>query len=97
VNHTRFPKEDHLPNWERRDNKVTKDDRAEQLEGQEKSNIEQDGIRSEGALFEYIFVVVFFQNNGKLHQKSTTASTRSHLGFNNSFPKSLRLHRVVQK
>ena len=29
VNHTRFPKEDHLPNWERRDNKVTKGDRAE--------------------------------------------------------------------
>ena len=29
VNHTRFPKEDHLPNWERRDNKVTKGDRVE--------------------------------------------------------------------
>jgi len=28
VNHSRFPKEDHLPNWERRDNKVTKGDRA---------------------------------------------------------------------
>jgi len=24
VNHTRFPKEDHLPDWARRDNKVTK-------------------------------------------------------------------------
>jgi len=29
VNYTRFPKEDHVPNWERRDNKVTKSDRAE--------------------------------------------------------------------
>jgi len=29
VNHTRFQKEDHLPNWARRDYKVTKDDRAE--------------------------------------------------------------------
>jgi len=29
VNHTRFPKEDHLPNWERRDNKVTKGDRVQ--------------------------------------------------------------------
>jgi Flp pilus assembly protein TadB len=26
VNHTRFPKEDHLPDWARRDNKVTKGD-----------------------------------------------------------------------
>jgi len=29
VNHTRFPKEDHLPDWARRDNKVTKGDRVE--------------------------------------------------------------------
>jgi len=29
VNHTLFPKEDHLPDWARRDNKVTKGDRAE--------------------------------------------------------------------
>ena len=29
VNHTRFPKEDHLPDWPRRDNKVTKGDRVE--------------------------------------------------------------------
>ena len=28
MNHTRFPKEDHLPYWARRDNKVTKGDRA---------------------------------------------------------------------
>ena len=28
VNHTRFPKEGHLPDWVRRDNKVTKGDRA---------------------------------------------------------------------
>jgi len=28
VNHTRFPKEDHLPEWARRDNKVTKGDRV---------------------------------------------------------------------
>jgi len=28
VNHTRFPKEDHLPDWSRRDNKVTKGDRV---------------------------------------------------------------------
>ena len=32
VNHSRFPKEDHLPNWERRDNKVTKGDRAERVQ-----------------------------------------------------------------
>jgi len=29
VNHTRFPKEDHLPDRARRDNKVTKGDRVE--------------------------------------------------------------------
>jgi len=29
VNHTRFPKEDHLPYWARRDIKVTKGDRVE--------------------------------------------------------------------
>jgi len=31
VNHTRFPKEDHLPDWARRDNKDTKGDRAEKV------------------------------------------------------------------
>ena len=30
MNHTRFPKEDHLPDWARRDNKITKGDRVEQ-------------------------------------------------------------------
>jgi len=29
VNHTRFPKEDHLPDWARRDNNVTNGDRVE--------------------------------------------------------------------
>jgi len=29
VNHTRFPKEDHLPDWARRYNKFTKGDRVE--------------------------------------------------------------------
>ena len=29
MNHTRFPKEDHLPHWARRYNKVTKGDLAE--------------------------------------------------------------------
>jgi len=29
VNQTRFPKEDRLPDWALRDNKVTKGDRAE--------------------------------------------------------------------
>ena len=29
VNRTRFPKEDHLPEWARRDVKVKKGDRAE--------------------------------------------------------------------
>jgi len=29
VNHTRFPKKDHLPDWARRDNTVTKGDRVE--------------------------------------------------------------------
>ena len=29
VNHTCFPKENHLPDWTRRDNKVTKGDRVE--------------------------------------------------------------------
>jgi hypothetical protein len=28
VNHTRFPKEDHLPDWARRDKQVTKGDRV---------------------------------------------------------------------
>ena len=29
VNQTRFPKEDHLPDWVRRNNKVTKGDRLD--------------------------------------------------------------------
>ena len=29
VNHTRFPKEDHLPDWVHRDNKVTKGDHVD--------------------------------------------------------------------
>ena len=29
MNHTRFPEEDHLPDWARRDNKVTKGDRVD--------------------------------------------------------------------
>jgi len=29
VNHTRFPKEDHPPDWARRENKVTKGDSGE--------------------------------------------------------------------
>ena len=29
MNHTRFPKEDHLPDWARRDNEVTKGERAD--------------------------------------------------------------------
>jgi len=29
VNHTRFPKEDYLPDWARRDNKIAMGDRAE--------------------------------------------------------------------
>jgi len=33
VNHTSFPKEDHLPDWARRNNKVTKGDRAKKVEG----------------------------------------------------------------
>jgi len=32
VNHTRFPNEDHLPDWARRDNKVTKGDRVERID-----------------------------------------------------------------
>ena len=28
VNHNRFPKEDHLPDWARRDNKFAKDDHS---------------------------------------------------------------------
>jgi len=32
VNHTRFPKEDHVPDWERQDNKVTKGDHVDCLE-----------------------------------------------------------------
>jgi len=31
VNHSRFPKEDHLPDWARRDNKVTKGDRIDSV------------------------------------------------------------------
>ena len=29
MNHTSFPKEDHLPDWARRDNKDTKGDRVD--------------------------------------------------------------------
>jgi len=32
VDHTRFPEEDHVPDWARRDNKVTKGDRVELIE-----------------------------------------------------------------
>ena len=32
MNHTRFPKEDHLLDWARGDNKVTKGDRVERIE-----------------------------------------------------------------
>jgi hypothetical protein len=31
VTHTRFPKEDHLPDWARRDNQVKKGDRVEHV------------------------------------------------------------------
>ena len=31
MNHTRFLEEDHLPDWARRDNKVTKGDRVEYI------------------------------------------------------------------
>jgi len=31
MNRTRFRKEDHLPNWERRDNEVTKGDRVQSV------------------------------------------------------------------
>jgi len=37
VNHTRFPKEDHLPDWARRDSKVTKGDRVEAKQNSEKT------------------------------------------------------------
>jgi len=33
VNHTRFPKEDHLPDWALRGNKITKGDRAKKISG----------------------------------------------------------------
>jgi len=32
VNHTHFPKEDHLPEWARRDNQVKKSDRVEHVD-----------------------------------------------------------------
>jgi len=32
VNHARFPKEDHLPDWARRDNKVTTRDRVDDVD-----------------------------------------------------------------
>jgi hypothetical protein len=31
MNHTRFPKEDHLPDWARRDNQVKKGDRVDHV------------------------------------------------------------------
>jgi len=33
VNHTRFPKEDHLSDWAHRDDQVTKGDRVENIVG----------------------------------------------------------------
>jgi len=53
VNHTRFPKEDHLPKGESRDNKVTKGDRAEyiQIRCKERSAANPVGTRN------------FYQNN----------------------------------
>ena len=36
VNQTCFPKEDHLPDWVRRNNKVTKGDRVEHVAGSAK-------------------------------------------------------------
>ena len=35
MNHNRFPKEDHLPDWARRNNKVTKGDRVESVHTEE--------------------------------------------------------------
>jgi len=43
VNHTRFPKEDHLPDWARRDNKVTKGDRVESLDIKSTGEIKYPG------------------------------------------------------
>jgi len=37
VNHTRFPKEDHLPDWARGDHKVTKSDRVEAKQNSDKT------------------------------------------------------------
>ena len=34
MNHTRFPKKDHLPDWPRQDNEVRKGDRVECLWGE---------------------------------------------------------------
>jgi len=45
MNHTCFPKEDHLPDWARRDNKVTKGDPVDKFCG----NI--SGVGSEWYLF----------------------------------------------
>ena len=33
MNHTRFPKDNHLPDWARQDNKVTKGDRVQYEQG----------------------------------------------------------------
>ena len=41
MNHTRFPKEDHLPDWARRDNHVKKGDRIDSWQSVAKQTSQQ--------------------------------------------------------
>jgi hypothetical protein len=46
VNHTHFPKEDHLPEWARRDNEVKKADRVEDIVS-ETVGLSADSVRKD--------------------------------------------------
>jgi len=54
VNHTRFAKEDHLPDWAGRDNKVMKGDRAYMCPSSTELTVRDTGI------FHSVWVAVWF-------------------------------------
>jgi len=72
VNYTRFPKKDHLPDWARRDNKVTKGDRVDYCIIQFSTRIRADdssetlvSIKQRGITFHKIEMLLFADMRNK--------------------------------
>ena len=61
MNHTRFPKEDHLPDWERRDNKDTKGDRVEHV-----GSVHKWDKNSAHQIFLYKYLMTLNQQNAQI-------------------------------